>query len=147
MGLKGQIQDNHFPTNKYEFIVAGLPPLTPTKVGGISEELDTVELPDQTRVSGGGRKATEVTMSLPLHHIIQQAAVEAWYKEGQGNVSPTYKKTGTLVFKSVQGTVTKAFTLMGCFITKRSTSDLEMGSQGDMVETEFTISIDEVIPI
>lgn len=147
MGMKGQINPNHMAVNRYDFIVTGLPPLKPTKVGGISEELDTVELPDQTRVSGGGRKPTEVTLTFPLHHLVDQAAMEAWYKECQGNVSPNYKKACTLVIKSIQGTIAKSYSLMGCFVTKRSTPDLDMGDEGKMAETEWTVSVDEVLPI
>jgi hypothetical protein len=147
MGLKGQISANHFPKNKYNLTFLGLPPITPTKVSGISEELDVIDLPDQTRASGGGRKATTVTITVPMQHLIQQGFLELWYKQGQGDVSPVYKKTGTLTYISLDGTVFRQYTLNGCFVTKRELPDLDMGDEGNMTESTWDISVDELLPV
>lgn len=145
--MKGTIQADHIPVNKYEFLVAGLLPLTVTHVSGIEDELQTTDLPDRTRASGGNRGPTEFTIMMPAHHTLEQAAMEVWYRESQDPVSPTYKKPVTLVMDSLSGKGGRSFTLVGVFPRKRKLPDLEMKNDGEMAEVEWTMSADDVIPI
>ena len=145
--MKGAIQADHIPINKYELLVLGMPSLTPTEVSGIEDELQTTELPDRTRASGGNRGPTEFTMMLPMHHLLEQAAMEVWYRESQDPVLPTYKKVGTLIHKSNSGETLRTYSLLKAFPTKRVLPDLEMENEGEIALVEWTISVDDLLPI
>lgn len=145
--MKGVIQGDHIPVNKFQLLVPGLPPLVITELSGIEDELETADLPDRTRASGGNRKATEFTMMIPMHHTVEQAAMELWFRESQDPVSPTYKKAGTLVHQSISGTTIRTFTLIGVFPTKRALPDLEMVNEGEMAGVEWSMSADDIEPI
>lgn len=145
--MKGVIQGDHIPVNKYQLLVLGMPPLVITELSGIEDELETADLPDRTVASGGNRKATEFTMMIPMHHGVEQAAMEVWYRESQDPVSPTYKKAGTLVHTSISGSTLRTFTLIGVFPKKRALPDLEMVNEGEMAQVEWTMSTDDIEPI
>lgn len=145
--MKGVIQPDHMPVNKYRLIVTGLPDLVLTEISGIEDELETADLPDRTRATGGNRKAIDFTMMLPLHHRVEQAAMELWYREGQDPVSPGYKKAATLVHTSISGNTTASFTLVNVFPTKRALPDLEMVNEGEMAAVEWSMSADDIEPI
>ena len=145
--MKGAIKEDHIPTNNYELLISGLPPITVTTLSGIEDELQTVDLPDRTKASGGNRGSTEFTIGVPMHHTTEQAALEIMYKEAQDPVSPTYKKGGTLVHKSISGATLRTFTLFGAFITKRALPDLEMSAEGEQAIVEWTFSVDDILPI
>lgn len=144
--MKGAIRPNHIAVNKYTFLVLGLPPLTPTKISGIEEELEAVDLPDRTKASGGNTKAVEFTIMLPMHHTIEMAAMEAWFRESQDPVLPTYKKAATLLMLPIGPGIPRTRSLIGVFPTKRKDPDLEMKNEGEMAEVEWTISADQVLP-
>ncbi len=145
--MKGDIQSSHIAANNYELLFPTLPRLTPVSIGGLEEELDTVELPDRTKASGGDTRAVETDIAIPAHHHIEIAAMEAWFREGQDPVTPTYKKVGSLVIKShVTGALPRTFALFGVFVTKRATPDLEKGGDGEEVDYTYTLSIDRVLP-
>jgi hypothetical protein len=145
--MKGSIQSDHMPTNKYELLIIGLPSITAVEISGMEDELQTTELPDRTVASGGNRGATEFTLSVPMHHTIEQLAMELWFKESQDPISPGYKKPGTLIHKSSSGNAFRSFTLVGAFPKKRALPDLEMGAEGEMANVEWTISVDDLLPI
>jgi len=145
--MKGALQGDHIPLNKYQLIVLGMPELTFTKIGGLEEELETVDLPDRTVASGGQTKALEFSASIPAHHLIQQAAMELWFVEGRDPVASTYKKTGTLIMKSIGGSTFRTYSLLGLFVSKRATPDLEMSNEGEMAEIEWTFKADMMLPI
>lgn len=145
--MKGVIQSDHIPVNKFQLLVAGLPPLVITELSGIEDELEAVDLPDRTSASGGNRKSTEFTMMLPMHHTVEQAAMELWYRESQDPVQPTYKKIGTLVHTSISGSTLRTFTLVGLYPKKRGLPDLEMVNEGEMAGVEWTMSADDIEPI
>lgn len=145
--MKGEIQGDHMPVNKYVLQVLGLVPLTATEVSGIEDELETTELPDRTVASGGNRKATEWTMMLPMHHTAEQAAMELWYRESQDPVSPTYKKPVTLTHQSLSGNATRNFSLVGVFPKKRVLPDLEKLNEGEIALVEWTMSTDDILPL
>lgn len=145
--MKGTIRPDHIPLNKYLLLLVGLPRLTFTKISGIEDELEVANLPDRTQASGGNRKANEFTAMLPLHHITEQAAMEAWFRESQDPVSPLYKKQGTLVMQSISGITIKTFQVAGIFPSKRKLPDLEMVNEGEMAETEWTFKADDIQPL
>lgn len=147
MPMKGALQADHISKNNYEMKVIGLPDLTIVSTGTIEEELQTVELPDNTKASGGDTNPGEFTFTLPMHHKVQEIAVEAWYQEGKGPVSPGYKKPVVMTYKSISDQNVRAYTLEGCFITKRVIPEGEMGDDGEMQTTEWTLSYDNILPI
>lgn len=145
--MKGDIQEGHIAVNNYQWLVTGLPPLTPVTFGALEEELDTVELPDRTMASGGDTRAIETDVGIPAHHHGEILAMEAWFLECQDPVTPTHKKIATLLIKSHQtGQVARSFTQMGVFIKKRATPDLEKINEGEMAVYVYTISIDRMLP-
>lgn len=147
MTIKGSIKPDHIALNQYQLLVVGLPPITFTTVGDIEEELETVELPDRTKASGGNTKAGEFTATMPMHHLVELAALELWYKEGQHPVTATYKKPGTMIYKGIDGKVFKSYSLTGLFISKRKLPGTDMKNAGEMAEVELTFSFDDVLPI
>lgn len=145
--MKGAILPDHMPVNKFQLIFIGLPPLTAVEVSGLENELETAEMPDRTRASGGNRKATEITIKLPMHHAVEQVAMEAWLRESQDPVLPTYKKVGTLIHPSLSGVQLRSFQLVGVFPTKQKLPDLEMKNEGEIALVEWTLSVDDVLPL
>lgn len=145
--MKGVIKPDHIPINKFQFLVLGLVDLMLTEIGGIEDELQVTELPDRTMASAGYRNSTEMTIKLPMHHTVEMAAMELWYRESQDPVSPGYKKTATLVHRSLSGDIERTYTLTGVFPKKRTLPDLELANEGEMAETEWELSVDDVIPV
>lgn len=145
--MKGAIQPDHIPVNNFELLVLGLPPLTPTEISGLEDELQTVDLPDRTTASGGNRGPTEFEIMLPMHHLLEQAAMEAWLIEGQDPVLPGYKKVGTLIHKSLSGTVLRTYSLVGAYTNKRTLPDLEMENEGEIALVAWNIKVDDMLPI
>jgi hypothetical protein len=145
--MKGEIKPEHMPLNKFEFRVLGLIPLTTITISGIEDELETVELPDRTVASSGERKAGEFEIAIPLHHDVEFAALELWFKEGQDPISPTYKKPCTLIHKSISGRRSRSFTLVGVFVKKRVLPDLDKANEGEMAMATYTMSYDDILPI
>lgn len=144
--MKGVIQADHIPVNKYLLIIIGLPPLTPTEVSGMEDELQTVDLPDRTTASGGNRGPSEFTVMIPAHHTVEIAAMELWFREGQEPVTPSYKKAGTMIMQSLSGANARVRTLVGAYVSKRGDPDLELANEGEMAAIEYTIKVDDIIP-
>jgi hypothetical protein len=145
--MKGVIKSDHIPVNNYQLIIIGLPPLNPTEISGIEDELQTVDLPDRTVGSGGQRAPAEFTMMIPAHHTLEVAACEVWFKEAQEPVSPTYKKAGTILMKSLSGKTIRSRSIVGAFIHKRVDPDLELANEGEMAAIEYTVKVDDVLPL
>jgi len=145
--MKGTIQQDHMPVNKYELIILGMPTIRFTEISGIEEELEVVDLPDRTKAPGGHTKPVEFTAKTMMHHLVEQAGLEIWFQESQDPVSPLYKKIGTLLHKSLTGRTLRSYTLTGVFPTKRALPDLAMENEGEAAQVEWTFSADDVLPI
>ena len=145
--MKGVIQKDHIPLNKFKLVVLGLPEFTFTALSGLEEELDVVTLPDRTVASGGRTGPVEFTVMLPIHHTVERAAMEIWYQEGQDPVTPTYQKPGTLVLESISGNTIATFSMPDMFVGKRGMPDFEMDNDGEMAEIEWTIHASDMLPI
>jgi hypothetical protein len=144
--MKGKVKADHIPVNKYELLFIGLPPITVTKMSGLEKELETVDLPDRTTASGGNTKPIEWTMEIPMHHVIEQAAMEAWFQESQDPVSPNYKKNGTLVGTSLSGSIIVSKSILAAFPSKPKYPDLDMSNEGEMAVVEWTMKCDNILP-
>ena len=144
--MKGIIQPNHVSKNNYELQIIGLPSIVFTEVGDISEVIDKVDLPDRTRASGGTKQSTEVNVMVPSHHDVEIAAMEAWFKEGQDPVSPTYKKAGVLIKKGIDGSIIRSYTFSGMFPSERNLSAVSLENEGEMDVVEYLLNIDDIVP-
>lgn len=144
--MKGVIQSNHIPKNNYELQVNGLPPITFTEVGDISEVIDKVDLPDRTRASGGTKQAGDFPVMVPSHHDVEVAAMESWYKEGQDPVAPTYKKSGTLLKKGLDGTVIRSYIFSGLWVSERNMTAMSLENEGEMDAIEYLLNFDDILP-
>ena len=147
MGLKGIIQPNHVPLNKFQLFVVGIPQIVFVQVSGIEEQLDVVDMPDRTKASGGNTKPVEFTGMTMMHHVVERVALESWFKEGQDPVTPTYKKIGTLIHKGIRDNILATFTLPGLFITGRKLPDLDLANEGEPAMIEWTFSADDILPV
>jgi len=145
--MKGVIETDHIPSNNWQLIVPTAPPLIITEQSGIKDELETTDLPDRTRASGGNRKATEFDITMPAHHAVEQAFMELWFRESQDPVSPGYKKVATLVQFGISGTVKRTWSLTGVFPTARELGDQEMNNEGEMMTVKWSMSADDIEPI
>ena len=145
--MKGDIQPDHIPVNKFQLIVVGLPPIHFTQLSGIEEELDVTDLPDRTKATGGNTQPVEFTAMTPLHHTVERAALEAWFQEGQDPVSPTYQKAASLIHSSIGGGSLATFSLIGLFISKRKLPDLDTANEGEMAVVEWTFNANDLLPV
>jgi hypothetical protein len=144
MVMKGAVQPDHTPKNNFELIILGLPPILITEFSGLEQETESAEMPDRTVVSGGNVKATEHDIKTFEHHAVETAALELWRREGIDPVSPTYKKTGTLIKRSISGAIASTRTVTGVWIKKRTDDDLELANEGEPVMITWLLSIDKI---
>lgn len=147
MSLKGKIQADIMPLNKYSLTVVGLPTITFLSVSGLESEVDTTDLPDRTKATGGQIGTSELTVTVPAHHETEVFAMEAWLREAQDPVTLTYKKVGILAQQSNSGGSTRNWTLTGVFCSKRSIADMAYENEGEMATIEYTLMVDEIAPL
>lgn len=145
--MKQTLLPDHIPVNNFDLIVVGAPVLQFVTFDGLEEELDTVDLPDRTKASGGNTKAIETTATHPMHHTIEDAYLELWFAEGQDPVIPTYKKAATLLNRSISRLNVRSFNCIGMFPSKRKTPDNDMANEGELAVKEWTFMIDRVLPL
>lgn len=143
--MKHVIEEDHIRVNKYRIDVVGLPDITATSVGSIERETDSVDLPDRTTASGGRVKPGELEIAVPAHHTQEIAAMDSWREEAHDPVSPTYKKAASTTMLS--GTTINQMTknLVGVWLSKDGTPDLEMGDDGEMAVIKYTMKWDNVL--
>lgn len=145
--MKQTLLPDHIPVNNFDLIVVGGPPVIQfITFDGLEEELDTVDLPDRTKASGGATKAIETTATHPKHHTVEDAFLELWFSESRLAL-PTYKKAAALTVSSISGLQVRSYNLIGMFPSKRKTADLDMGNDGEMNVTEWTFMIDNSIVV
>lgn len=145
-GLKGKIKDDHAPLNSFQLLVIGLPDITCTTVSEIPEELNTVEMPDRTIRSGGQTAPVEFEITVPTHHVVEIAALEAWYIQGQDPVDPGYKKVGSLVLYTNSG-LPITHSLLNVWISGRTLPALDMSNDGELAVNTYMLKADKVEPI
>lgn len=146
--MKGVLQNDHFPLNKFELTVLGVVgKLTLTSVTDIEEIIDVVDLPDKTVASGGRSGPIEMTVTLPMHHQAEQLQMELWYKMSKDPVMPGYKRPATLTLKSLTGGSSRSYGIVGLFPFQRTLPDFEMSNMGEMAEVEWVLRADGINPI
>lgn len=152
MPSKGYIKPDIFTKSKYWLIIPGMigvngPELTVLSVGALEEEMEVIELPDRTRATNGHTKPLTFDVVTPAHHLEEQAQWELWWSACHDPVSFDAYRYGTLVQQSVSGGSTRSITLDRLFITKKSTSDLEMSNDSDYSTVTWTLSADNAFPV
>jgi hypothetical protein len=144
MVMKGAVKADHIPKNNFELIIVGLPPILITEMSGLEQETESAEMPDRTVVSGGNVKASEHDIKTFEHHKVETAALELWRREGVDPVSATYKKSGTLIKRSISGAVASVRLVSGVWVKKRTDDDLEMANEGEPAMITWLLSIDKI---
>lgn len=147
MTIKGTLQPDHIPVNKFSFAVVGLIPLLFTQISGLEEELDVIDLPDRTRASGGNTQPVEFTVMQPAWHTAEVLVMELWFEEGKDPVSSTLKKPVILTLTSGTGSIKRLLTLNGVWPSKRKTPDLDIDNEGEGAFYEWTFQCDSVISV
>ena len=142
---KGTIKEDHIPRNKGTLFVPGYPPFAFTSITGMEEELQTVDLPDKTRASGGHTTPVEITCRHPMHHKVHESLLEDWYQEGKDPITPGHKKVASLQYKSGTGNITRTYPMIGMFPNRRKPADIEADNEGELAETEWRFSVDDVL--
>jgi hypothetical protein len=144
MSLKGRIDPDHIPANKYELAIIGLlTTVTFIEVSGLEQEVGVIDLPDRTRASGGQRSASEITVKVPAHHSAEVIAMDRWWQESQDPISILAKKSGTMTYTSGTGIIERAYSLVGAWPSKRTLPEAVMLDPGAMQVLEYTIQIDD----
>ncbi len=147
MALQGSILTDHVPVNSFRITITGVGASGQTfffsDLSGIETEVEAIDLPDRTKASGGQTLPSEFTGKTPLHHAVERAALNTWFKEGQDPVKSTYKKTATLIHKTISGSKQGKYTIRGLWITKRKLPDLDTTNAGDIALIEWTFSLDK----
>ncbi len=142
MSLKGTIQPDHIPVNKYSLVAVGVPPITFTSISGLETEVAAIDLPDRTKATGGQVSAGDFEAMVPMHHSIEIAAMDVWYREAQDPVSLTYKKAAVLEHRSGSGEILQAYALVGLWVHARKLPDLSHADDGAMAQVEYTLCFD-----
>jgi len=143
MPLKGKIQPDHIPVNKFTLKPLGLIDIVFITMSGLEKELEVVDLPDRTKESGGNTKAGEFTATTALHHEAEMAALNLWFKANQDPVLPVAKIPCTLTMESITGNIVKSIALLGVQITKKKFPDLDMNNEGELAVVEWTFAFDD----
>lgn len=143
MSLKGRLDPDHIPANKYEFTVVGLTTQpTFTKVSGLEQENAVIDLPDRTRAPGGQVSASEIVVEVPSHHTADVTAMDLWWTEGQDPITATCKKAGTLRYISGTGAIVREYAITGAWVSKRKLPDAAMNDDGQMAVCVYTLQLD-----
>jgi len=143
----GTIQPDHMPANKFKLIIVGLPNLTPTTVSEATDETTEAILPDGSVVSGGKTGPIELTVTIPRHHAVEIQAMDRWKGESEDPISPTYRKTGTLITFTGTGLEFKTESLINVWCRNRSTPALDMENDGELTVNSYVLRLDRMIPV
>lgn len=146
MPLRGKIKNNHIPLNSFELIVAGLPAITIVTTDDIEQMITAVTMPDGTIRSGGKTEPVEFTFTIPMHHDVEQAAMEYWKKLAEGPVGSTYLKAASLIYYRNEGGP-KSYTFSNMWVSGRTIPGGDMGNEGEMAVVTFAVKADYVSPV
>lgn len=102
---KATLEGNILPKAKQKFLVDGF---TDADIIYISRDViqhtvGVIELPDQTRVPGGRRRAGEFTTTLQFARDTDRETFVKWSEmcidRGERGVDPTYKRNATIIYE------------------------------------------------
>jgi hypothetical protein len=160
---KATLEGNILPRAKQRFLVEGMPGADIQYISRdvIPMEIGVIELPDQTRVPGGRRRAGEFTLTLQFGRNQDREAYLAWFNlcidRGDRGISPAYKRNARLIylrlFQGSPGTYNSGSDLppvevnvIGCWPSSMQLPDYDMtGDEGDGdTNLECTLNFDDV---
>ena len=102
---KAVLEGNILPKAKQRFVIDGLPEgeIMWLTRDVINVALGVIDLPDQTKVPGGRRRAGEFTATLQFAQNQDREAMLDWFSESvdagtDDGISPHYKKNGTIIY-------------------------------------------------
>ena len=72
--------------------------------------------------------------------------MEAWLIEGKDPVAPTYKKSGVLIQKAINGDVVRTYTFSGLWLSSRTIQSMSLENEGEMQALEYTLKFDDILP-
>jgi len=139
--IKGTIGKDPVVSNKYTFLIDGVPLLV-TAISSIEEEIPGVALPDGTTASSGRTESTEFTVDVPNHHNTEIDFFNSWWIQCQEPVSPTAYKAAIIEKRSSQGEISRTTNIFGSWISKREDAELSMEDGETMTVTRFTLKVD-----
>lgn len=147
--MKGVIDPDHVPINRFKLLVIGTitPFFTVTSTSGIEEELEVEELPDRTVASLGRTSSMEFSITIPMHHRAEQAAMELWFIESRDPISPGYKKPAVLTHTSVSGESDFSYLFVDLFPYKRGLPALDMSASGDLAVVTWHLKASTLVPL
>jgi hypothetical protein len=159
---KAVLEGNILPKAKQRFLVDGYPSVDILNLTRdmVTSEIGVIELPDQTKVPGGRRRAGEFTMSIAFHQDSDRELFRDWHYKcvddgGERGIDPTYKRNATAIymrlFSGNPGTYNSGSQLQpvkvrifGCWPSSFELGDYDMNSdEGDgFVTSQITIQYD-----
>lgn len=146
MAIKNVLKPNRVQANKFQLTIQpGIGAPTFTKISGLEEELDKVDLPDRTSRSGGRSKPLEFEVEQPMHHDVEVAQMEAWYAMCKATL-PGHLKLGILVLFDEWGVPRRRRTLTNLWVGKRKDTDQDLNDEGAMSTITWTLHADEMLP-
>lgn len=160
---KAVLEGNILPKAKQLFLVDGFPSAQIIDVtrDTIEMTLGVIELPDQTKVPGGRRRAGEFTKTFQFARDIDRETYYRWFMmsvdKGDSGIDPTYKRNCTIImqrlFQGSPGTYNSGsdvppvrVKLFGCWISRMTLGDMDINAdEGDGdVMSEITCNYDDV---
>ena len=123
--------------------------------------LGVIELPDQTKVPGGRRRAGEFTKTFQFARDIDRETYYKWFMmsvdKGDRGIDPTYKRNCTIImmrlFQGSPGTYNSGsdvppvrIRLFGCWVSRMTIGDMDINADegdGDII-SEITMQFDDV---
>lgn len=163
---KQKLEQNILPKAKQRFLVQGYPDAEILSISRdvITSEIGVIELPDQTRVPGGRRRAGDFTINVQFGRDEDRELFSNWYnlcmdQESGDNigVNPAYKRNATLIYlrlfsqdpgeyDSGRNLDPVIVSLTGCWPSSLNFPDYDMTSdEGDgYSQLELTINYDDV---
>lgn len=145
--LKGKIQENPYPVNKFRLLVTGLPEVTLVTSDEIEETLTIVTMPDRTKRSGGQTDPIEFSGTIPAHHEVERLALDQWYNQAKDPVTPGYRKAGSIVFERADGARILPFEFTNLWISGRTVPAGDMANDGDPALITYKFQADEITPV
>lgn len=161
---KAALEGNILPKAKQRFYVDGFPgtDILYLTRDVIEMTIGVIELPDQTRVPGGRKRAGEFTLTLQFARNVDRETYVEWFNMcvddgGARGIDPTYKRNATIIymrlFNGSPGNYNSGSALppvqarlFGCFPSSLKLPDYDMNSDesdGDCT-LEVTINFDDV---
>lgn len=138
VGVDGQFN----ATNEFAISFPATGPLTAVRVSAYTQEGDVVDLADRTRASGGRTKPFNLEIDIPTHLVEENARMDAWHKAFLAKL-PGYKNAGIMTYPTNWYTGEGVSdTLIGSMCTSKGRPEVNANSDGEMMVTTWTVSVD-----